>query len=105
MPIKIENTSTAKLPKYTEAHINALWDSVPKEHTRGIDRIKLVDRITDPQLKNLAQASKLPGLYRPKQGIQSASLELAMEVVLPQEGPFYKKLMPWSFPWSPNIII
>ena len=94
MAIKIENNSTTKLPRYTEQHINSLMDSLPKEHIRGIERIKLVDRISDPQLKNVAQASKLPGLYRPKQGTQPASLEIATEVLLPQEGPFYKKLMP-----------
>ena len=94
MAIKIENNSTLKLPGYTEKHIQALLDSVPKEHLRGIDKVKLVDRISDPQLKNMAQATKLPGLYRPKQGIQPASLEVAVEILLPQAGPFYKKLAP-----------
>jgi hypothetical protein len=94
MAIKIENNSTLKLPGYTEKHIQALLDSVPKEHLRGIDRVKLVDHISDPQLRNMAQANKLPGLYRPKQGIQPASLEVATEILLPQAGPFYKKIAP-----------
>jgi hypothetical protein len=70
-------------------------DFLPIEHLRGIEKVKLVDFINDPRLKNLNVPIKgdLPGLYHPKQGNQGAWLEMSMGALLqPTEG-FAKKWM------------
>jgi hypothetical protein len=94
MPIKIENQSTIKLPRKTENRIEAMLDSLPREHLRGIERIRLVDEIVDPRVKSIQQRSELPGLYHPRQGTQGAWLEIAVGKLLPASKPFYKRLMP-----------
>ncbi len=48
MAIKIENQSERKLPKETEKHLEDAFDSLPREHTRGLERIRLVEFISDP---------------------------------------------------------
>lgn len=93
MPIKIENHSSAKLPKQTEERLQQLFDSLPREHTRGIERVRLVDSIRDPRLR-LPQKTALPGLYHPRQGTQPAWLEIALEVLLPRSQPFHKRILP-----------
>jgi hypothetical protein len=94
MAIKIENLTTIKLPKKTESLLEAMVESVPREHLRGIERIRLVDAINDPRLKNLQQRTELPGLYHPRQGTQPAWLEVAVGVLLPQSKPIHKRFMP-----------
>jgi hypothetical protein len=94
MAIKIELETTAKLPKKTQDQIEKILEVVPREHLRGIDRIRLVDAITDPRLKNQQQRTDLPGLYHPKQGAQAAWLEVAAGVLLPRSKPLTKRLMP-----------
>src|SRR6478609_2412521 len=93
--LRIENQSTIALPKGTEDHIQKALDYLPVEHIRGLDRVKLVDFINDPRLKNLDTPIKgdLPGLYHPKVGNQNAWMELSMGALLqPTEG-FAKKFM------------
>ena len=93
--IKVENQVAFELPAYTEQHINRALDFLPIEHVRGIERVKLVDFINDPRLKNLNVPLKgdLPGLYHPKQGNQGAWLEISMAALLqPTEG-FAKRWM------------
>jgi hypothetical protein len=93
--IKIENQATFPLPAYTEEHINKVLNYLPIEQIRGIDRIKLVDFIDDPRLRNLDKPLKgdLPGLYHPKAGNQQPWLEMSMGALLqPTEG-FAKKWM------------
>jgi len=91
--IRIENQATFPLPKDTEESINKALDFLPIEHLRGIDRIKLVDFINDPRLKDMQVKGDLPGLYHPKAGNQNAWLELSMGALLqPTEG-FAKKWM------------
>ena len=94
MAIKIENHSTQKLPKETESRIAAILDNLPREHVRGIERVRLVDSINDPRLKSIQPRTDLPGLYHPRQGGQAAWLEIATGVLLPRSKPFYKRLMP-----------
>lgn len=94
MPIKIENTAGIKLPAKTEQRIQAIIDSLPREHLRGIDRLRLVDKISDPRLKLKTQASTLPGIYQPRQGSQPARLEIAMGVLLASSEPLLKRFMP-----------
>lgn len=94
MAIKIENYSEVKLPKGTEGRIADIMESLPREHLRGIDRIRLVDSINDPRLKSVKQRTDLPGLYHPRQGGQPAWLEIAVGVLLPRSQPFFKRIMP-----------
>jgi len=91
--IRTENQATFPLPKDTEETINKALDFLPVEHLRGIERIKLVDFINDPRLKDVQVKGDLPGLYHPKAGNQNAWLELSMGALLqPTEG-FAKKWM------------
>jgi len=93
--IRIENTASFKLPKDYEATIEKVLDFLPVEQYRGIERIKLVDYINDPRLKNLDTPIKgdLPGLYHPRVQNQAPFFELSMGALLqPTEG-FVKKFM------------
>ena len=93
--IRIENQAGFDIPAYTEQHIKNVLDFVPIEHLRGVDRVKLVDYINDPRLKNMNVPLKgdLPGLYHPKAGNQAAWFEMSMAALLqPTEG-FAKKWM------------
>lgn len=92
MALKIENNSSAKLPKDTEAFISKVTDFPPREHLRGIDRLRLVDSINDPRLR-APQALDLPGLYHPRQGMQSAWLEISVNALLPKNKPFHKRAL------------
>lgn len=94
MAIKIEIQSERKLPKDTLSHIEDAFDSLPREHTRGLERIKVVDFISEPRVKVPVQLSELPGLYHPRQGQQGAWIEIAMEVLLPSGKPFHKRIVP-----------
>lgn len=93
--VKIDNQSSISLPKGTDEHIQKVIDFLPFEQLRGLDRIKLVDFINDPRLKNMDVPMKgdLPGLYHPKVQNQSAWLEMSMGALLqPTEG-FAKRWM------------
>ena len=78
MPVKIENQYEGKLPRNTIANIEGALDSVPREHLRGIERVRLVDVITEPRARMAAKGSDLPGLYHPRQGNQGAWFEVAL---------------------------
>ena len=93
--VRVENQSSIDLPKGTEEHIRKVLDFLPVEHIRGLEKIKLVDFINDPRLKNMDVPLKgdLPGLYHPKAGNQNAWLEMSMGALLqPTEG-FAKRWM------------
>ena len=93
--VRIENQSTLDLPKGTTEHIQKVLDYLPVEHIRGLEKVKLVDFINDPRLKNLDKpiTGDLPGLYHPKVGTQNAWMEMSMGALLqPTEG-FAKKFM------------
>ena len=94
MAIKVENQSERKLPKDSVGSIEAAFDSLPREHTRGLERIRIVDFISDPRLKNTFQASELPGLYHPRQGPKGAWLEIAVGELLPADKPVHKRIVP-----------
>lgn len=93
MPHKIENQTTAKLPRRTTDQIENVIDSLPREHTRGIERIRLVDSINDPRLR-VQTKTALPGLYHPRQGTQPAWIEIAIDALLPRPASYFKRLMP-----------
>lgn len=93
--IRIENQASFPLPTDTVAHIQKVLDFLPIEQIRGLEKIRLVDYINDPRLKNLDVPMKgdLPGLYHPRAGNQSAWMEVSMGALLqPTEG-FAKKWM------------
>jgi hypothetical protein len=93
--VRIENQATFPLPKDAEQTINKALDFLPMEQLRGLERVRLVDFINDPRLKNLDTPVKgdLPGLYHPKAGNQNAWIEMSMGALLqPTEG-FAKKWM------------
>ncbi len=94
MGIKVENQYEGKLPKKTVGILEQAFDALPREHTRGIERIRLVDAITEPRLRGTVQASELPGLYHPRQGAKGPWLELAIEVLLPSKKPIHKRIVP-----------
>ena len=96
MSIKIENLSSrSKLPKRALQTIENVLDTIPREHLRGIERIRLVDSIKDPRVRGPQKsAQKLPGLYYPKQGSKQAWIEVALDVLLPSDGPFHKRILP-----------
>ncbi|MGD9564419.1 MAG: hypothetical protein AB7F88_19440 [Pyrinomonadaceae bacterium] len=93
--VRVENQASFALPKDAEAHIEKAVDFLPTEHIRGLDKIRLVDFINDPRLKNLDVPMKgdLPGLYHPKQGNQSAWLEVSMGALLQPTESFVKRWM------------
>jgi hypothetical protein len=92
--IKIESQVQRKLPADTLKNIESAFDSLPREHTRGVERIRLVEFISEPRLRGTFQATELPGLYHPRQGPKGAWLELAIGVLLPANKPVHKKIIP-----------
>lgn len=93
--IRIENAASFDLPKGYETAIQNVIDFLPVEQYRGVERIKLVDFINDPRLKNLDTPlpGDLPGLYHPRVQNQAPWFELSMGALLqPTEG-FMKKFM------------
>lgn len=93
MATKLETDTSTKLPRRTERWIDGIINSIPREHLRGIERIKLVDNINDPRGKSLQQRSNLPGLYHPRTGTQLAWLEIAIGTLIPQSKPLLKRLL------------
>ena len=94
MAIRIENQYEGPLPKGSLQQIEDAFDSLPREHTRGIERIRLVPFITDPRIRGQFQASELPGLYHPRQGAKGPWFEIAVNVLLTPEKPFHKRIVP-----------
>ena len=92
MPIKIENQSNAKLPRGFIESIDGIVESIPRDHLRGMERIRLVDYISDARVRTQERAS-LPGLYHPRQGSQTAWMEIALNVIIPPKVPFHKRLL------------
>jgi len=92
--IRIENQYEGKLPKNALETIEEAFNSLPREHTRGIERIRLVSFISDLRIKGTFQATELPGLYHPKQGPKGPWLEVAVNVLLPVDKPFHKRIVP-----------
>jgi hypothetical protein len=82
--VKIENQASFPLPAYTEEHIYKILDYLPTEQVRGIEKVRLVDFINDPRLKNLGTPLKgdLPGLYHPRAGNQAPWIEISTGALL-----------------------
>jgi hypothetical protein len=92
--IRIENQCERKLPKGTTTLIEEALDNLPREHTRGIERVRLVESISEPRVRAVVQASELPGLYHPRQGAKGPWIEVAIGVLLPVDKPFHKRIIP-----------
>ena len=93
--VRVENTASFTLPKDYEGSIQKVFDFLPVEQYRGLERIKLVDYINDPRLKNMDVPIKgdLPGLYHPRLQNSAPWFEISMGALLqPTEG-FMKKFM------------
>jgi hypothetical protein len=93
--LRIENQATFALPAGAEDHIKKVLDYLPIEHMRGLEKIRVVDFINDPRLKNLNMPvpGDLPGLYHPRAGNQNAWMEISAGALLqPTEG-FAKRWM------------
>lgn len=93
--IKIENQSSIDLPKETDENIRRTMSFLPIEHLRGLEKIRLVDFIKTPQMKNTPVPIKgdLPGLYHPRMGNQAAWLEVSTGALLQPTETFIKRWM------------
>ncbi|MDQ3713982.1 MAG: hypothetical protein M3388_17430 [Acidobacteriota bacterium] len=93
--LKIENQSTLTLPKDSEENIRKIFAHLPTEHQRGLERIRLVDFINNPQLKNSPVPIKgdIPGLYHPKIQNKNAWLEISVGALLQPTENFGKRWM------------
>jgi len=92
MAIKIENKSTIKLPRKTEETIQSVFDVVPREHTRGLSKVVLVDRvIPDTRIQMPSNISELPGIYHPKMGNAQPFCEIGIATLLAGDG-WFKRL-------------
>jgi hypothetical protein len=93
--VRIENQATFELPKDTEATILKIVDFLPTEHIRGLEKVRLVDFINDPRLKNMETPLKgdLPGLYHPRAGNQPPWAEISMGALLQPTESWGKRMM------------
>ncbi len=91
--IKIENQSSVELPKNTEANIRQIIAFLPSEQIRGIERIRLVDFIKHPQMKDAPIKGDLPGLYHPKMQNKNPWLEVSVGALLQPTENFGKRWM------------
>jgi len=92
--IRIENQYEGTLPKNALQQIEEAFDSLPREHTRGLERIRLVPFISDPRIRGPFQATELPGLYHPRQGVKGAWFEIAISPLISANKPFHKRIIP-----------
>jgi hypothetical protein len=92
--IRIENQYEGSIPKGALQLVEDALNSLPREHTRGIERVRLVAFISDPRVKGPFQATELPGLYHPRQGPKGPWLEVAVNVLLSPDKPIHKRIIP-----------
>lgn len=93
--LKIENKSEIELPKNAEEEIHKIINFLPVEHRRGLARLRLVDFINDPRLKDtkVNVPGDLPGLYHPKMQNKSAWMEVSAGALLKPFGKFTERWM------------
>src|SRR5258708_32163770 len=94
MAVRVENQFEGKLPRNTVVNVESALASVPREHLRGIERLRIVSVITDPRAKVAAKGTELPGLYHPRQGVQGAWFEVAITPLVSAGKPFHKRIIP-----------
>ncbi|MBX3300286.1 MAG: hypothetical protein KF736_12580 [Acidobacteria bacterium] len=91
--IRVENAASIELPENYETTISQVFDFLPVEQYRGVERVKIVDFINDPRLKNLdvPVPGDIPGLYHPRVQNQAPWFEVSAGALLqPTEG-FFKR--------------
>src|SRR5947209_19221387 len=93
MAVKIENQYGGKLPRNTLTNLERALESVPREHLRGIERLRLVDVITTPRARMAAKGADLPALDHPRQGNQDAWFEIAVTALVQAIKPFHKRMI------------
>ena len=91
MQIKFENNSEVKMRRNIGALVDSIIRALPREHLRGLDHIRFVQRIEDVRAK--ARNLDLPALYHPKQGTQPAWIEISSGVLIGPGQPLQKRLM------------
>ncbi|HEX8369501.1 MAG TPA: hypothetical protein VF604_13225 [Pyrinomonadaceae bacterium] len=92
--IKIENQATIELPKDAEETINKIIKSLPSEHLRGLEKVRIVDFVKHPQLKNTpVPGGDLPGLYHPRAATKAPFLEISAGALLQPTENFTKRWM------------
>ena len=65
---------------------------IPKEHTRNLNKVVLVDKITpDPRIQ-IPNVTDLPGLYHPRQGNVQPWCEIALGALLTTSDGFFKRI-------------
>ena len=94
MPVRIENQYSGKLPRNAVNVAESAIASVPREHLRGVERLRLVSSVLEPRARIAAKGNELPGLYHPRQGTQGAWFEVAIDALIPPNKPFHKKIIP-----------
>jgi hypothetical protein len=94
MAVKVENQYQGKLPRNTVANVESALASVPREHLRGVERLRLVEKVTEPRARAAAKGTDLPGLYHPRQGTQGAWFEVAIAPLTSANKPFHKRIIP-----------
>lgn len=95
MSLKIENQSSIDLPKDTEDTIQKILKTLPSEHLRGLEKVRIVDFIKHPQMKNSPTPIKgdIPGLYHPRVANKAAFLEVSAGALLQPTENFGKRWM------------
>ena len=94
MALKIENQASIELPKGTEETVEKVLKSLPSEHLRGLEKVRFVDFIKHPQMKNTpAIKGDLPGLYHPRVGNKAAWLEVSAGALLKPTESFANRWM------------
>ena len=91
--IKIEDTLQNKYSKIISGIVKDAIGHLPREHTIGISKVKIVDEITLPKSNAAAAKAKLPGLYHPRQGPYMAWIELSLNSFIPLSEASYKRIM------------
>jgi len=88
--MKVENHYSGKLPKHTLMAIEKFFLTLPAEHLRGIEKLRLVDKIIEPKLRMLPNT--LPSLYHPRQGASQAWIEISLDALLPKSETLFKRV-------------
>lgn len=93
--IRIETETEIELPKGTDEHIRKVFAYLPLEQTRGITKVRIVDFINDPRLKNsdVKMQGDLPALYHPRVQNKGAWLEVSAGALLKPFSKFMEKWM------------
>src|SRR5207245_10724733 len=97
MAVRIENQYSGKLPRNTISVVESAIATLPREHLRGVERVRLVDSVLEPRARVAAKGTELPGLYHPRQGVQGGWFEVAIGALIPSNKPFHREINTWAW--------